>query len=331
MYLNQLVLAGLALCGSALASPTPAKRADEKVGYLSVYWTTDDESVYFALSDNDDPLGFSTINSGSAVVSPTLGTKAVRDTSIIAGQGDDAGKYWIIGTDLNIGETTWDAAVRTGSRAIYVWESTDLVNWSENTLVTVEDSTAGMVWAPDAIWDPEQGQYFVHWASRFYAADDTEHTGDATTGNVLRYAYTSDFKTFSEPQDYIVGTTDVIDLCLIQLDSNTLLRSYVNSSSADGLPVEISTNGLLGDWSLLGSIADSAGYEAPYFFADNAGGGKGYMTADLVGSSPGISGWTSDDLSSGVLTKDTSHDLTFMRHNSVLAVTQSQYDALKAM
>ncbi|GAB1193712.1 hypothetical protein APSETT444_002940 [Aspergillus pseudonomiae] len=308
MYLNQLVLAGLALCGSALASPTPAKRADEKVGYLSVYWTTDDESVYFALSDNDDPLGFSAINSGNAVVSPTLGTKAVRDTSIIAGQGDDAGKYWIIGTDLNIGETTWDAAVRTGSRAIYVWESTDLVNWSENTLVTVEDSTAGM-----------------------YAADDTEHTGDATTGNVLRYAYTSDFKTFSEPQDYIVGTTDVIDLCLIQLDSNTLLRSYVNSSSADGLPVEISTNGLLGDWSLLGSIADSAGYEAPYFFADNAGGGKGYMTADLVGSSPGISGWTSDDLSSGVLTKDTSHDLTFMRHDSVLAVTQSQYDALKAM
>ncbi|OGM47646.1 putative arabinosidase [Aspergillus bombycis] len=330
MHLNQLVLAGLALCGSTLASPTPAKRADDKVGYLSVYWTTDDESVYFALSDNDDPLGFAAINSGNAVVSPTLGTKAVRDTSIIAGQGDDAGKYWIIGTDLNIGETTWDAAVRTGSRAIYVWESTDLINWSENTLVTVEDSTAGMVWAPDAIWDPEQGQYFVHWASRFYAADDTEHTGDATTGNVLRYAYTSDFKTFSEPKDYIVGTTDVIDLCLIQLDSNTLLRSYVNSS-ADGLPVEISTNGLLGDWSLLGSIADSASYEAPYFFADNTGGSKGYLTADLVGSSPGISGWASDDLSSGVLTKDTSHDLTFMRHDSVLAVTQSQYDALKAL
>lgn len=54
-------------------------------------------------------------------------------------------------------QKTWADAVRTGSRAIYVWESSDLVNWSENTLVTVEDETAGMVWAPDAIWDPEQG------------------------------------------------------------------------------------------------------------------------------------------------------------------------------
>ncbi|GMG30681.1 unnamed protein product [Aspergillus oryzae var. brunneus] len=157
------------------------------------------------------------------------------------------------------------------------------------------------------------------------------HTGNATTGNVLRYAYTSDFKTFTEPKDYIVGTTDVIDLCILQLDSNTLLRSYVNSSSSDGLPVEISTNGLLGDWSVLGNVADSTSYEAPYFFADNAGGGKGYMMADLIGSSPGISGWTTDDLSKGVFTKDTSHDLTFMRHDSVLGVTQSQYDALKAM
>jgi hypothetical protein len=23
-----------------------------------------------------------------------------------------------------------------------------------------------MVWAPDAIWDEEKGQYFVHWASQ---------------------------------------------------------------------------------------------------------------------------------------------------------------------
>ncbi|KAE8376953.1 hypothetical protein BDV26DRAFT_305201 [Aspergillus bertholletiae] len=331
MQLNHFLLAALTLCGSALGSPTSIKKADEKAGYLSVYWNTNDESVYFALSDNSDPLGFTAINGGKAVVSPTLGTKAVRDTSIIAGQGDNAGKYWIIGTDLNIGETTWDAAVRTGSRAIYVWESTDLVNWSENTLVTVEDSTAGNVWAPDAIWDPEQEQYFVHWASKFYAADDTDHTGDAVTGNVLRYAYTSDFKTFSKPQDYIVGVTDVIDLCILQLDSNTLLRSYVNSSSSDGLPVEISTNGLLGDWSVLGNVPDSKSYEAPYFFKDNAGGGKGYMMADLVGSSPGLSGWTSNDIGSGVFSKDTSHDLTFMRHDSVLAVTQSQYDALKAM
>jgi hypothetical protein len=82
------------------------KRAEAKAGYLSVYWTTKDESVFFALSDNRDPLKFSAINSGSPVATPTVGTKAVRDTSIIAGEGENAGKYWIIGTDLNIGSVS---------------------------------------------------------------------------------------------------------------------------------------------------------------------------------------------------------------------------------
>lgn len=37
-----------------------------------------------------------------------------------------------------------------------MWESTDLVNWTNERLVIVEDATAGMVWAPEAIWDPEK-------------------------------------------------------------------------------------------------------------------------------------------------------------------------------
>lgn len=64
-------------------------------------------------------------------------------------------------------QTTWDAAQRQGSKGIFVWESTDLVNWSNERLVVVENSSAGMVWAPEAIWDAAKGQYLVHWASKF--------------------------------------------------------------------------------------------------------------------------------------------------------------------
>ena len=60
----------------------------------------------------------------------------------------------------DVGQTTWDAAQRTGSRGIFVWESTDLVNWGNERLVVVEDATAGMVWAPEAIWDPAKGMTF---------------------------------------------------------------------------------------------------------------------------------------------------------------------------
>jgi len=55
-------------------------------------------------------------------------------------------------------QTTWDACQRTGSRGIYVWESTDLINWTNERLAIVEESAAGMVWAPEAVWDPTKGE-----------------------------------------------------------------------------------------------------------------------------------------------------------------------------
>lgn len=105
---SSILAAALAFSSSALALPNAwdsslHKKADAtKVGYLGVYWTTKDESVYFALSDNSNPTAFKSINSGKPIVSPTLGTKAIRDVSIIEGDGDAAGKYYMIGTDLDI-------------------------------------------------------------------------------------------------------------------------------------------------------------------------------------------------------------------------------------
>ncbi|KAE8152587.1 hypothetical protein BDV25DRAFT_150894 [Aspergillus avenaceus] len=327
MKLAQIISTSLALSIPALASPV---KRDEKAGYLSVYWTTEDESVFFALSENDDPLDFSPVNGGRAVATPTIGTGAVRDTSIIAGQGESEGKYWIIGTDLNIGKTTWDNAVRNGSRAIYVWESNDLVNWDDTSLVTVEDTTAGMVWAPDAIWDPEEEQYLVHWASKLYSETDAAHKQDPQTPNILRYAHTKDFKTFTQPQTYLQQPTDIIDLSFLPLNETTFLRSYRDDSG--GLPVEISTTGLRGEWTFLSKPPDSGSFEGPYFFRDNLDPSKGYFLADLVGSRPGVQAWVSSgDVAGGVFVKDTDHELGFMRHNSVLAVTGEQVGVLRGM
>ncbi|CAG8888196.1 unnamed protein product [Penicillium egyptiacum] len=319
----------------ALAIPTGStlqKKADSsKVGYLAVYWTTADESVYFALSSNDDALGFKAINGNKPILSPTLGTKAVRDTSIITGQGENAGKFYILGTDLNIDEvcTTWDASARTGSRGIFVWESTDLVTWTNERLVTVEDETAGMAWAPDAYWDSSKGQYFVHWAAQLFSADDTDHTGAPTLNTSMRYSYTSDFKTFTKPETYVsLGDTGVIDMALLK-DDNTLTRFYV----VEGVPVQqTSTNGLFGDWTTVkGTIEAGSGYEAPYPFWDNVQNGLAYLLCDKLGSDAGIHAWQSNDQTSGTFTVNNTHDLSFMRHLSVLPVNQAQYDALSAL
>ncbi|GFF63736.1 hypothetical protein IFM60648_01025 [Aspergillus lentulus] len=319
----------------ALPQPLPLDlhQADPtKVGYLDFYWKTEDESVYLALSNNSNPLDFRPINGGKPVVSPTLGTKAVRDVSIVEGVGRDKGKYWLIGTDLDIDSTNWDKATRTGSRAIFIWESRDLIHWTNERLVTVEDATAGMVWAPDAIWDPKAGKYLVHWASRFYAANDPNHTGNPTTTDIIRYAHTSDFKTFTKPKTYIDHkTSTIIDLSILRVDDNTFVRFYV-SGKVSGPMVEVSRNGLFGNWvTPSGTIQDSTHFEGPYPFWDNVQPGKAYLVCDKVGSVTGLSPWVSTDVTSGTFTPASGGNLGALRHGSVLSVTKQQYDALAAL
>lgn len=64
----------------------------------------------------------------------------------------------LFGQNLTLRQTTWDASQRKGSLSIYIWESTDLINWGSERLVKVENDLAGMVWAPDAIWDTSKGE-----------------------------------------------------------------------------------------------------------------------------------------------------------------------------
>lgn len=63
--------------------------------------------------------------------------------------------------DINLKHESWDSAQRNCSLCIYVWESTDLINWAPERLVKVENDNAGMVWAPDAIWDDEKGSLIL--------------------------------------------------------------------------------------------------------------------------------------------------------------------------
>lgn len=125
-----------------------------------------------------------------------------------------------------------------------------------------------------------------------------------------------------------LGDTSVIDMALLE-DENTLTRFYVTG----GGPVEqTSTNGLFGDWTAAeGTIKDSSGYEGPYAFWDNVEHGLAYLLCDKVGGSAGNHAWQSTDGTSGTFTGNNTHDLAFMRHLSVLPVTQVQYDALSAL
>lgn len=195
--------------------PLPRKAAME--GYLFAYFTgeetQDTEQVHFAVSRGNDPLHWDELNGGRPVLRSKHGETGVRDPFIVRSPEGD--RFFLVATDLQINDGRgWDQAMRHGSRYLEIWESTDLVTWSEQRHVLVSDATAGMTWAPEATYDPSIGAYVVYWASNVYSAGDPDHTG--STYPRMMYSTTRDFRTFTTPQVWNDPGRGVIDSTVIK-------------------------------------------------------------------------------------------------------------------
>ncbi|PRY59877.1 immunoglobulin-like domain-containing protein [Glycomyces artemisiae] len=203
--------------------PLPAAGAEEEA-YVWAFFTGEGagaERVSLAASRGNDALSWNTLNDGEPLFTSTQGTQGLRDPFIIrSAEGD---RFYMLATDLKVDGLAggFDTAQRSGSLYIEVWESNDLVNWSEQRHVKVSSDYAGNTWAPEAYWDEELDTYVVYWASNLY---DTTDPADRTavTYNRMMYATTDDFTTFSEPQPWVDvkrGTgRGTIDATIAQVD-----------------------------------------------------------------------------------------------------------------
>ncbi|WP_245848353.1 immunoglobulin-like domain-containing protein [Lentzea kentuckyensis] len=195
--------------------PLPKKAAME--GYLFAYFTgestQDTEQVHFAVSRGNDPLHWDELNGGRPVLRSKYGETGVRDPFVVRSPEGD--RFFLVATDLQINDGRgWDAAMRRGSRYLEIWESTDLVTWSDQRHVLVSDATAGMTWAPEATYDPLIGAYVVYWASNVYSPGDPDHTG--STYPRMMYSTTRDFRTFTTPEVWNDPGRGVIDSTVLK-------------------------------------------------------------------------------------------------------------------
>lgn len=197
---------------------------DDYTDYFFAYFAgegySDGEQIYFASSQ--DGLNWDDLNNNEPVLTSTLGEEGVRDPFIIRSPEGD--KFYLIATDLKIyGNGDWNAAQNSGSQSLMVWESTDLVNWSDQRMVEVSaEIGAGCTWAPEATYDPATGEYVVYWASRTPSVDNKQR---------VYYAKTRDFYTFTEPQLYIEKDQSSIDTTMIENDG-TYYRYTKNEGDA---------------------------------------------------------------------------------------------------
>lgn len=332
MHLSFITLLSSFLLSTSVFTAPLFERDDALVGYLATHFTSNEEAIFQHISNGNNPLSFSAINGGNAVLRSTVGTQGARDPYLVA--SSDKTDYWTIATDLQIGKTNWGEAIRVGSRSIVIWHSTDLVNWDTNYLVEVEDARAGFVWAPSAIWNEEAQNYQVFWSSQLFASDDPNHTGNPVTDHVIRTASTTDFKTFSTPETYLgIAGTNVIDQEFQKIGSETnSFTRFIKNETNLLVYQEVSTNGIFGTWTRVGG---AEGYvtdqvrEGPASFSDNLDSTKYHLWLDNYGYQGGgrYEPYVTTNIKEGGYVADSLDGFpNNLRHGSVVPVTQSQYE-----
>ncbi len=132
--------------------------------YLFVYFpSNDNENIYYALSDKDDPFNFVPMNNGQMVISADSIAlkKGVRDPHVLRGED---GWFYMVNTDMRCAEG-W-----ASNRGIVLMRSKDLIHWQHST-VHFPDKYKGTnyanvtrVWAPETIWDPVAKKYMVYFS-----------------------------------------------------------------------------------------------------------------------------------------------------------------------
>lgn len=313
------------------------KKAEEVItqkdmaAYLFVHFvgtegSASDEQIYFSVSK--DGTNWQTLNECQPVLTSDVGEKGVRDPHIIRSPEGD--KFFLIATDLSIynrrgDPNKWGTCQTSGSQSIVIWESADLVNWSEARLVKTAPDNAGCTWAPESVYDDASGRYMVFWASKT-AADNYK------TQRIYR-SYTTDFVTFTEPEIYMDGgSVSNIDTTFLKDDG--VYYRFTKNESKSSIIMEKSES-LDGDfeavetYSINGTAGNTVtGYEGPTAYKLN-GEDKWCLLLDYYSKSQGYKPFVTNDIGQGVFTsaQDFNFDTKY-RHGTVMPITEEEYDAL---
>ncbi|WP_062135994.1 family 43 glycosylhydrolase [Demequina aestuarii] len=318
-----------------------AVELDAFEGYAFSYFTGDSlagEKIYFAASDGNDALSWDELNGGDPVLESEYGTRGLRDPFIIRSPEGDT--FYMIATDLSIGSGGgWDASQRQGSQYLEVWESRDLVNWSEQRHVKVAPDNAGNLWAPEAYYDESIGAYVVFWASKLYPEDDPGHTANGIPNEML-YSTTRDFVTFSEPQGWQTGISR-IDSTVLEVDGTYHRFTKDEGAGTTGCSDIIheysdQLRAPLADWDLVASCigreAGTGAVEGPSIFTSNPGDVSGdyyYLFVDEYGGR-GYIPLRTEDIADPDWQVAPEYDLPASpRHGTVIPVTAAELEALR--
>lgn len=299
------------------------------MAYLFTHFTNDGkkdrEQIWFSVSR--DGLNFVDLGSEEPFLKTDKGTTGIRDPFIV--YDEKLKKYFIIATDLCTTKGgSWDDYSHRGSKNLFIWESDNLTDWSEERMVEVGIDKAGCVWAPEAIWCKEENKWFVFFASCVKESPLQKHK------QRIYGCFTEDFKTFSPTFKYIDAKTDVIDTNIIwhegyyyrfSKDETNKFITLERSKSLipkDGVGFEEIKS------EVLSSFHGVEGPEA--YFVDNLN--KWCLIVDQYHTGKGYIPLVCDNLSEGKISflPEESYNMgnRKKRHGGVIKISDEEYDRL---
>jgi len=212
------------------AKTSPSERIPYQA-YLFVYFTGNEESIFFALSN--DGYHYKALNGGRPVMTgDTLGsTGGVRDPHIL--RSAEGKTFYMVATDM-VAANGWNS-----NRAMVLMKSQDLIHWS-HSVVNIQKSYPGQdsllrAWAPQTIYDKKTKKYMIYWAMK--------HGSNAP--DKIYYAYAnSDFTALEGAPELLFESPSnkaCIDADIMEKDGVYHLF-FKTEGNGDGIKQAISTN-----------------------------------------------------------------------------------------
>ncbi|MDY0908613.1 LamG-like jellyroll fold domain-containing protein [Microbacterium sp. CFBP9034] len=336
----------------------PEVGADDAFGYAMVHFIEDSagyaEKIYLDVSRGDNPEQWDPLNGGKPILASDLGTTGIRDPYLT--YNPETETYYIIATDLRVfggdrgvsGCMDWCHWSSKGSTKLNVWESKDLVEWSDLRQFDVALSDGakaaelGMAWAPEATWVDDyypdgSGAFVVYWSSNVYP--DASHTGSSYS-RVL-WGATADFtqESYEYGGVFIDAGGNTIDTTIIQ-NEGTTYRITKDNSSGKGIYMESTTaekwwnpatawTQLQMQIGAMWSGGNAGGVEGPAVFQRH-GEEKWYLYVDVIPST-GYRPMQTTDLDAGwsQLVSSSFSMAPSTKHGGIVSLTKEGYDTLR--
>jgi beta-xylosidase len=185
----------------ALVSWCSAADAQEKPAYLFSYFT-DNGQDGLHLACSLDGLEWKALNNGQSLLKPAVGGKLMRDPCVLRGPDGVFHMVWTTGW--------WDKGIGYAG-------SKDMITWSEQKFIPVmeHEPTAKNCWAPEVMYDPNEKQYMIFWATTIPGRfPQTENSGD--NNHRIYYVTTKDFTTFSPAKVLLDPGFNSIDATIVR-------------------------------------------------------------------------------------------------------------------